>query len=136
MVIVGPVAHDDVGLPLADEPGDLLPVLQRRHQLAVVDVEHRALDAEDLPALGHFRLPPLRQRAAGLFEMADIAVGHGDELDLVPGRRPHRRHAARLELGVVGMRAEGDYAEWSLSRLVGLNGRMRDGDSHQEARQW
>jgi hypothetical protein len=131
------MAHDDVGLPVADQPGDLLPVFERWDQFPVVDVEDLVLDPEDLGALRHFRFPPLRQRAAGLFEVADIAVGHRHELHLVAGRRPHGRHPARLELRIVGMRAEGDDAQRSLGgSLGGLGGGVRgqDGDDEQDSR--
>ena len=51
VIVVGPMTHDDVRPPLADQPDDGLAVLQRRHQLAVMDVEHFRLDAEDLGAV-------------------------------------------------------------------------------------
>ena len=51
VVVVGPGRDHHVGLPLADLPGDRPAVLQGRHQLAVVDVEHLGLDAQDLGAL-------------------------------------------------------------------------------------
>jgi hypothetical protein len=38
--------------------------------------------------------------------VADVAVGDRDELDFMPLRRPLGRHAGRLELGIVRMRAE------------------------------
>ena len=105
------MAHDDVRLPLADQARDRLAVLERRHQLAVVDVHDVGLDPEDPRALGHFGLPPLGQRTAGALEVTDVAVGHRHELHLVALRGPQRRHAARLELGVVGMRPECDDPE-------------------------
>ena len=88
VIVVRPVPHDDVGLPFANEPRDRPPVLERRHQLAVVDVEHFVLDAEDSRAFCHFRLAPLRERTAGALEMADVAVRHRDELHLVARGRP------------------------------------------------
>ena len=63
----------------------VLSVLERRRQLAVVDVEDPGLDPEDARALGDFRLAPPRQRTAGLLEVADVAVGHRHELHFVPG---------------------------------------------------
>ncbi len=111
MVVVGPMAHDDVGLPCADEPRHRLAVFERGRQFAVVDVHHFGLDPENAGAFGDFRLAPACQRAAGRAEVADVAVGHRDELDLVPGRSPERRDAARLQLGIVGMGAEGDDAK-------------------------
>ena len=84
MVVPWTVGQDDVGLPVANQIGHLLPRLEIRHQLAVVDVEHLGLDAELRVARLDFRLAPLRERAAGLREMADVAVGQRDELDLVP----------------------------------------------------
>ena len=132
VVVVRPVAHDDVGLPVANEPGHRAAVLERRHQLAVVDVEHLGLDAEDPRALRDFRLAPLRQRPAGALEVADVAVGHRDELHLVPGGGPQRRHAARLQLGVVRVRAEGDDPQRTrrgvARRLDGGRGRQGRGD--------
>ena len=111
VVVVRAVAHDDIGLPLADEPRHGLAVVERRRQLAVVNVHHIGLDAEDARALGDFRLSPPRQRSTGGFEMADVAIGHGHELDLGASRRPQRRHAARFQLRIVGMGAEGDDAQ-------------------------
>ncbi len=58
-----------------------------------------------------FGLAPLRQRSAGLREMADVAVGQRDELDLVPLRREERRRPRKLQLGIVRMRAERDDAQ-------------------------
>ncbi len=122
MIVVRAVAHDDVGLPFADQPRHRLAVLERRHQFAVVNVHHVGLDAENPRALRHFRLAPPRQRSAGGSEMADVAVGHRDELHLVPGGGPLRRDAARLQLGVVGMCAEGDDPQG-----LALRGRRRSG---------
>ena len=59
------MAHDDVGLPVADEARHLAG-LEGRHQLPVMDVEHVGLDAEDLRALVDLRLAALRERPAGL----------------------------------------------------------------------
>ena len=111
MVVVGPMAHDDVSLPGTDEPGHRLAVFERRRQLAVVNVHDFSLDAENAGAFGDLGGTPPREGTAGGGEVADVAVGHRDELHLVPGRRPERRDAARLELGIVWMRAEGDDAE-------------------------
>ena len=92
------------------------------------------LDPEDARALGDFRLPPARQRPSRLLEMADVAVGHGDELHLVPGRRPQRRHPARLQLRIVRVRAEGNDAERLLghrgSRYRTVNGRTGQTQQH------
>jgi hypothetical protein len=88
-----------------------------------VDVEHVGFDAEDLGALGDLGLPPLGQRSAGLLEVSDVAVGHRHELHFVARRRPHRGDAARFELGIVRMGAEGDDPQ----RLLRLHGRRRPG---------
>ena len=58
VVVVGAVAHHDVGLPLADEPRDRPAVLQRGQQFAVVDVQHLGGDAEDV-------VPPVRPPPCG-----------------------------------------------------------------------
>ena len=79
----------------ADQPGDLLAVLQRRHQLAVVDVEHLGGDAKP-GGLLDFRRSPLGQRSAGHPPVADVAVGDRDELDVVAQRGPLGGRAADL----------------------------------------
>ena len=66
VVVPRAVRDDDVGLPLANEPRDLLAVLQVRFEFAVVNVEHLARDAENLVGLLHLREPALRERPAGL----------------------------------------------------------------------
>ena len=51
---------------------------------------------------------PASEDRAGHLVMADVAVGHADELDLVAQLGPPRGRAAGLELAVVGMGPEDD----------------------------
>ena len=55
---------------------------------AVVDVEDLGGSAEPAIDLEHFVLAPYGKRTAGALPVADIAVGGGDELDVVTGLRP------------------------------------------------
>ena len=104
----------EVGVPLADQPGERAAVFQRRLQLAVVIVEDDALDAEHLVGLLDFGLAADGERAARLAPVADVAVGHGDEEHVMPELGPARGRAAGLNLAVVGMRAERDDAELAI----------------------
>ena len=84
VIVVGPMAHDDVGLPLADERatpscGSRATASSSPSWMSRTSV----LDAEDPRALRDFRFPAARQRPAGLVEMTDVSVGHRHELDLV-----------------------------------------------------
>ena len=128
------MAEHDVRLPVADEPRHLLAVLQRRHELAVMDVEDLVLDPEDPRALRHLRLAALRERPAGHGEVADVAVGHRHELHLGAFRGPQRRHAAGLQLRIVGVRAEGDDPERTGGRL-GARRRGLSGQDRQRSEQ-
>ena len=83
-------------------------VFQGRQQLAVVDIEHLGLDAQDLGALLDLGRPAASEDGAGHLVVADVAVGHADELDLVAQLGPPRGRAAGFELAVVGMGAEDD----------------------------
>src|SRR5206468_12636817 len=65
-----------------------------------------------------FRLASPGEGGPGLAPVADVAVGHGDELDLVSLGRPHRADARGLQLAIVRVRAEADDAK----RFVGGNG--------------
>ena len=79
-----------------------------------------------------------RERAAGFAPVADVAIGHGDQLDPMPLGRPQRRATARLDLAVIRMRAETDDAQFAvLGRhfdTVNIHGRTAmagdDGEVH------
>ena len=106
--------------------------LEVGHEFAVVNVDHVSGDAENPCALLWLLVAPLRKGTASLREVADVAVGHGNELDLVPVGGPQRGHARRLELGIVRVRAERDDVQ--RTRGGGLKGngghteREEDGD--------
>ena len=134
MVVVRPVPHHDVGLPIPDLARDHAAIFERRLELAVVDVEHVGRDAENARALLDFLVAALCQRSAGLLEVADVAVGHRDKLHLVPLGGPQRGHACGLELRVVGMRAKGDDAQRARLRLLGVDAGHEHGDEHGERR--
>ena len=131
VVVVGTVADHDVRLPVADEARDPAAVLQRHHQLAVVVVEHLGLDAEDPRRVLGLRPPAQGQGPAGDDRVADVAVGHRHALDLVAEGGPLRSHAGRVQLAVVGMRAEGDDAQLA----VRGGGRTYPGGRRHERRQ-
>src|SRR5690625_858311 len=40
MIVISPVNHDDISLPLSDLPRHFPAVLERRHQLTIVDIHH------------------------------------------------------------------------------------------------
>ena len=129
VVVVGPVGDHDVGLPLADLAGDRPAVLQRRQQLAVVDVQHLGLDAQDLGASLDLGGAAAGEVRAGHLVVADVAVGHADELDLVARAWPSARGPAGLELAVVGMGAEDDDPERAGGGFLG----GPDGEAASEA---
>ena len=66
------------------------------------------VDPQDLGALLDLGRPPPGEDGAGHLVVADVAVGHADELDLVAELRPARGGPAGVELAVVGMGAEDD----------------------------
>ena len=69
------------------------------------------VDAQDLGALLDLGGAAAGQDRAGDLVVADVAVGHADELDLVAELGPARGGAAGVELAVVGMGAEDDDTE-------------------------
>ena len=113
VVVVRTGRDHDVGVPLADLADDLNAHIQPGRELAVVVVEHFVVDAQ--PAARFLGLgPPARGENASAFGlMTRVAVGDGDELDLVAGRGVLGREAARLDVAVVGVRAECDDADFS-----------------------
>jgi hypothetical protein len=101
---------------MADQPRERAAVLQRRFEFAVVDVEHHALDAEDLVRLVHLGLAPFRQRPARFAPVADVTIRDGDEEHVMPLLRPQRGGAADLDLAIIRMRAEGNDAQLAVVR--------------------
>ena len=125
VVVVRPRREHDVGVPLPDLADDLLAHVHGGHELAVVVVERFVFrDAE--PPRRLLRPPRRRrgERAAAFGLVAGVAVGDGDELDLVAQRGPLGGGAAGLLVAVVGMGAEGDDAEW---RRASAHGRRDKG---------
>ena len=119
MVVVGAVAHDDVGFPFADKPCQRLAIFQGRHEFSVMVVHHVRLNTENLGSLLDFAGSPLGQLPAGHDRMANVAVGSGDEFHLVPQLGPHGSDPTSLEFAVVGMRAKDDDTQLA---VVGIGG--------------
>ena len=76
VVIVWTRAKDDVRLPFADQARDEAAVFDGRQQLAIMNIEHFASDAEDLIGVFGFGLAPSRERPARLAPVADVTVRH------------------------------------------------------------
>src|SRR5213079_1539586 len=92
------------------------------------------VDAERLVARLDLRLAALRERAAGLREVADVAVGQRQELHLRSLRREQRRRPSKLLLRIVGMRAHGDDAQRTVRRDLRADGlEAEDGDERERA---
>ena len=119
VVVVRPVADDDVGLPVANLARERATRFEVHLELAIVDVEHVRGDPENPRALLDFLVPADGERPTRLAEVTDVAIGRRDELHLVALRRPQRRNAGGLQLGVIGMRAKDDDAQ--LARRGGLH---------------
>ena len=58
-----------------------------------------------------FGVSPSRQRPAAHLVVAGVAVGHRDELYLMPQRAELQRHAAAAQVAVIRVRAEGHHAK-------------------------
>src|SRR5439155_27289941 len=85
VVVVGPVGQDQVGADLADQAHDRAPVGQARLELAVVVVQHSAVDADHGRCGLRLRLaPPCEGRSSHLI-VAGVAVGGRHEVDVVAG---------------------------------------------------
>jgi hypothetical protein len=117
MVVVRTVGDHDIGIPLPDQTRDGSPVFQCGHDLAVVDIEHFVGDAEPPRNLLHFFQSALRQRPARGLPVSDIAIGGGDQLDVMSGLGPFHRDAGAAIFGVIGMRAENNDPQFAVAAL-------------------
>ena len=81
-----------------------------------MDIQNFASDPQDLIRALSLGLAPTSQRSARLAPMADVAVGHGHQFDMVSLGRPHRRDAADLDFAVVGMSAKADDPQLAVRR--------------------
>ena len=119
------MAHDDVGFPLADQPGQCLAVFQSWHEFAVVVIHHVRFDAEYPGGLPDFAGTPLGQLPPGHDGMTNVPVGGGDEFHLVPQPGPHGGDAAGLEFAVIGMSAKDHDAQLAAASIG--PGKLRGG---------
>ena len=111
MVIVWAMRKDQICLPFANEPRDDFSILQGRHDLAIVNVQHLRFHAHTLGGFLGLRRATLGQRTTSHFPVTDVAVGHGDQLYLVAKLCPLNGAAAQLKLGVIRMRTKGNDAQ-------------------------
>ena len=81
--------------------------------------------AEDLGGLLDFFFAAEGEGAAGFAPVADVAVGDGDEFDVMALGGPESADAAGLELAIVGVGAEADDAEFA---VVGGSGESGEGE--------
>ena len=123
MIVVGAMADDDVGLPLADETDDFAAVLQCRLQLAVVNVEDLHGDAQHFCRRFHFGFAPQEQGPSGLPPVTNVAIGDGNELHAMPLPRPQSSGAAGSDFAIVRVCAEADDAEFAILGRHGGRGR-------------
>ncbi len=100
---------------------DRAPILERRLEFAVVDVEHLRGDAENPRRFQRLRGAPAGQWPAGLAPVSDVAVGDGDEFHLMSERRPLRGRPREAQLVVVGMRPERDDSQGRTLCCCGQN---------------
>ena len=92
-------------------------------------VEDDVLDSEASRRLFRLLAPSHGQLTAALRHVSRIAVGHGDEADLVSERGPFGGYAAGADVAVVWMGADGDDSEW---RLCVGNGRREQRDKSEQ----
>src|SRR5262249_10367296 len=119
MVVVGAVAHNDVGFPLSYQAGERSAILDGRQQLSIMNIQDFSRDAKNLCGLLHLCLTTASQWAACFLPMADVSVGHGHELDVMSLSCPHDCHASGLEFAIIRMSAKAND-----SQLAVVCGRM------------
>ena len=103
-------------------------------RFSIVDVEHFRSDAQELIGAFDLGLAAASERAAGVAPVADVAVGHGHELDMMPLGRPQGADACGPDFAIVGVSAETDDAQLAVVRRRGqAHGRLaacRNGQIH------
>ncbi len=75
VIVVWPGRKDNVRLGFANEPNDLLAILQSRHQLAVGIVKNLILSANNQSRLPGFLRAPFSQRPAAHGLVPGAAIG-------------------------------------------------------------
>ena len=115
VVVVGTVADGDVCLPLTDQAANHAAVLHGHHEFAIVDVEHLGMVSKNLGALPDFRRAALSKAPARDVPMADVAVGAGNELNMVTQCGPLGTCSTSTEFAVVGVCPKNDDAQFAVT---------------------
>src|ERR1700741_2110 len=92
-----------------------------------MNVQNLADHAQHLLSRLAFGSAPAPQRAPCLAPVADVAIGNGDELNMVPEARPHGSHSSGLELAIIRMSAEANDTELTIVIRRGRGRRDRLG---------
>ncbi len=114
VVVVRSGREDDIGVPLSDESDDGSAVFEGGGDFAVVDIEDLGGGAEDFGAGFDFASASEGEWSAGLAPVSDVAVGGGDEFDVVSLGGVEGADAADLQFAVIGVRAEAEDAEFAV----------------------
>lgn len=134
MIVPGAVGDDDVGLPLADDFGEEFAVFEGGQKFAVVKVQHFAGDAPFLSAGFDFGDAALGQFTPSVAPVADVAIGHGAEFDVMALFGPFDGGAAGFVFGIIRVRTEDDDAKFAIG-FSGVAGGQRGGDQASEERE-
>src|ERR1044071_3388796 len=111
VIIIWTRAHNDVGFPLPDEPGDKPAIFYRWQQLAIVNIQNFAGHTQDLIGLLSFGFAPFCQRSTSFAPMPDVSIRDGDQLYVMSFCRPHRSNAASLDLAITRVSPKADYPQ-------------------------
>ena len=104
-------------------------------KFAVVDVEDFGGDAEAAIDLLHFLPAAQGERSSRHLPVADIAIGGGDEFDVMSRLSPHHGDSRAAVFGVVGVCSEYDNAQFAVVRRARGRRRLRLCHGHSGPRQ-
>ena len=132
MIVPRPMCDHDVRLPLTNHAGDELAILQGRHQLAIVNIEHLGGYSELLRAGRSLRCPPQRQRSAGFLPVAHITVRDRHQLHMMPQPRPLHRRARCFVLRIIRMSTKDNDAQFAIAFVFGVEGECNETGNESE----
>src|SRR5262245_35831977 len=115
MIVVWAWPNHKVCVPLANETDQFLSRFKCGQQFAIVNVQNLNGDSEHPIGFFHFLFPSQRQRTTCFTPMTDVAVSHGNELDMVTFSSPKSARSRGLQFAIIRMRAKSDDSEFVIA---------------------